>query len=1558
MLSATARTQGNGRQAQLTPIQVFLLLAVLVAALALRLYNNNWDENQHAHPDERWIVMVASEMHMPHHLSEALDPRRSPFNPLWNLQQRNVRRFAYGHLPLYILTISASLVHGVGQQLQGLGLQGEPVRWLINANTYDGFNLLGRVLSALFDAASVYLIFLIGRRVYSASAGLLGAAFYALTVTAIQLSHFYAFDPVASFFILGAVYGAVLMAQDGDLRASLLAGAFAGAAISSKFSALPILAALVVGAGARYWTVITVRRSQAPRFVQGYEAAVAPNQFGQAVGLALIALSTAVIVFAVTSPFAIIDWPNYRISVIDEQGAMVRGEADFPYTRQYRDTQPFLYNIEQQLRYGMGWPLGLLAFVGLAWALARALAGRAGPAEWVILAWCVPYFALTGLFMVKFMRYMLPLLGLFGLMGAALLERIWRRRSWIEVFRRQRAQEATEWMARSEAVEVEVHETHARRPLWAWSAPLIGLIVVIATAIWALAFVNGVYGHQHTWIAASRWIYENVPQGSAILAEHWDDSLPKDLQTPAGYYRGAFGYRVNDLPNYEEDTPAKFETIKRMVNEADYIILATNRLYRSIPRLPQRYPMTTRYYELLFAGELGFELAAEFPSRPRIGPVEFNDDNADESFTVYDHPKPIVFKKVKTLSDEEWQAKLGGSWQGAIPGYTGTQPFLTRLLSLVMGRADRSTPQPAEGASGKTLLLDRPTEELPTPYDLRWNRLASRSAPFAIIVWWLAVSLLHLISWPLAFSVFRFLRDRGYLMARLLGWLLLGWLVWTAASLQLPVVGNNLLTIGLALALMALLSLALWRRNQAEMRAFARANRGLIILSEAVFGGAFLLFVFIRLLNPDLWQPWQGGEKFMEFAFLNAVTRSAWMPPLDPYYAGGYINYYYYGYFLVGLFIKLTGIEASVAFNLAVPTLFASVAAGAFSLVYNLAPARPNASRAPFWRQGVGAGLLGSLFVVLIGNLDSMGQIMRRLGDQAQTPFQSQIPGLQTLVRAVSGAAHLLTTGGRLPAFDWWAPSRVLPGTINEFPFWSFLFADLHPHMMGLPFTILSLALALNLMAGYGAGAAGDLLGSLLSFIFIPLTIGALAAINTWDLPTYLGVAVLAFLVRDFRASGRLRIWRIALFALVVGALAYGLYLPFFQHYEAVGSSGIGLVKGKTELGKWLLIWGFFAFLAITYLIVELRRYDREQLGEQARSPALVRWLRLVANRWDLAPRIVNLHTILVKQAEPVYLFGRLFVALVALLAVVLALVGYWVPTLLLLPLLIAGLLLFRRDVTPERTFVSLLVFTGLLVAFGVEFVFLKDFLCGCSPDGKTVGDFYRMNTLFKFYTQVWVLLGLGTAAGLPVIWQALRSRFSLGWRLAWSGLFTVLLVSVLVFPLIGTPRRVDDRFPGRRPAIGTLDGRAFMTVGVYTWPDQNNSITLRYDDEAIRWLLDNVKGNPVVAEGRIDYYREGGMRVATFTGLPSLLGAHQGEQRYSFQVGQREADAREFYSTADINRTQELIQRLHIRYIYVGRLERTVYPAEGIAKFERMAQQGLLTTPYRNEEVVIYQTP
>ncbi|MEE8163236.1 MAG: hypothetical protein V3T92_04385, partial [Anaerolineae bacterium] len=198
-----------------------------------------------------------------------------------------------------------------------------------------------------------------------------------------------------------------------------------------------------------------------------------------------------------------------------------------------------------------------------------------------------------------------------------------------------------------------------------------------------------------------------------------------------------------------------------------------------------------------------------------------------------------------------------------------------------------------------------------------------------------------------------------------------------------------------------------------------------------------------------------------------------------------------------------------------------------------------------------------------------------------------------------------------------------------------------------------------------------------------------------------------------------------------------------------------------------------------------------------------------------------------------------------------------------------------------------------------------------------------------------------------------LRRWQSAAQRRVWIAGLAFLFFSSLLYPILYTPARVDDRFPGARPPVGTLDGMAFMTVGSYTWPD-NNRIELRYDYEALQWLLANIKGTPVVAEAALPYYREGGLRVATYTGLPTLLGAHQNEQRYASQVGERDGQARDFFNTPDIARALQLIRELRISYIYVGQLERAVYDPAGLAKFDEMEQRGELEVVYENEMVKI----
>ncbi len=772
-------------------------------------------------------------------------------------------------------------------------------------------------------------------------------------------------------------------------------------------------------------------------------------------------------------------------------------------------------------------------------------------------------------------------------------------------------------------------------------------------------------------------------------------------------------------------------------------------------------------------------------------------------------------------------------------------------------------------------------------------------------------------------------------------------------------------------------------------------------------------------MNPDLWQPWQGGEKFMEFAFFNAVLKTPAFPPYDPYFAGGIMNYYYYGYQILAVLTKLTGLKPTIVFNLAVPTLFALTVTGVFSLVYTLAAKLRR--RAARWQDGVGAGLLAAFIVAIMGNLDGGLVIFRKLAAASPSQFTSGVPGLQTLVRAAAAILPAISGQVHLPAYNYWDPSRVIPYTINEFPFWSYLFADLHPHMIGISFTVLFLALAYQLISGQYSvfsvqvsKAAQDderhqsqipnpqsqirnPKSAIPNLLLMPFVLGAIGATNTWDLPTYLGIGVLAWLLGDWLRRGRIRILRAVIFAVYLAAASYLLYLPFYSHYTTVFNTGVALTYAKTDLGVWLRIWGFFMFVAISFLLATLvARPDRV---------ATLAWLSGLFRHSDRSARFLDFFDALVVRRWDLP-FGQGVLLLTVIIGVALAALGYWVIALLLPLTTLAAFFLFRKnhtrkgintptsrihnpsvrenDVTPADQFVAALFFTGLLILLGVEIVYLKDFLCGCGPDffSKSHGEWYRMNTLFKFYIQVWVILGVAAGAALPWLVEKIgltQSRqdarekeskeniWRRGWRWAWMGTLGVLLALGLVFPILGTKSRVNDRFPGPRPPRTTLDGMAFMSVGQYNWPDGSHVIKLKYDYDAIRWLQEHVTGTPVLAEAPAswyqlngqntgyDYYRAGGLRVTSLTGLPTLLGQHQGEQRYGWQVGQREQVSREFWQTTDLNRARQIIDDLHIDYIYVGQLEQTLFSPEQLAKFDALVQSDEAEIVYQNPKTTIY---
>ncbi len=1393
-------------------------MLILFLALGVRLYGIDWDQGALYHPDERAILIQVGELEFPplSELDSLLDAEESPLNPGW---------FPYGSLPMYMvkaLTIGPSPFSDWG---------------------IFELRLVGRVLSALADVGAVLFIYLLGARFFGRRVGLLAGLLTSLAVLHIQLSHFYTVDTFLTFFVVASVYFMVRVASGGGWRHSLCAGAFLGLALASKASASPLLLPLALA------HVMALVHQGGGRYAWRNLLTGAPGPMAARLAAAGVAVVAA---FFLTTPYAFLDWTTY-FGDIFEQSQMVRREIDLPYTRQYIDTPAYLYHVRQLAVWGLGLPLGLLAWVALPVTLAVAAARRL-PVDILILAWVLPYFLINGSFDVKFLRYLLPITPFLLLMVSRLFF------SLREVLDR-------------------------RRPQLAKAAAVGMACVVAATGLYALAYLQ-IYNDDHTANRTAEWFQANAERGAVVLKEHWEEGI-----------RGMPFVDTRELPLYDHDGPAKLETMASALADADYIVFFSNRLYGTISRLPDRYPLTRNYYTLLFSGRLGFDLAHFETSYPRLPGVALVDDTfnrpdlptplplqtyrpqpislnlgfADESFTVYDHPKVLVFQKTSTFDRQYYEVLLDS------PSITAEGPEEGLMMTPEVARA-----QQAGGA---------------------WSSLFDRvsivnSVP--LLFWLLFVQVVWLVAIPLAMTVFRPLPDRGFLLALPLGLLLVAYIAWVLASLHW--LAFSPLSVFLAILVVAGASLLLLRSRGHRIAADLREKGRLFLIGQGLFLAAFLAFYAIRLANPDLWHPWLGGEKPMDFAYLNAVVRSSYMPPFDPWFAGGYLNYYYFGQFMVATIIKATGILPEVAYNLAIPLFFALTTTLAFSLVYNLAASIRSRGGVFSWPP-LAAGGLAALFVAVLGNLDGAVQL-------------------------VQGAWVSIVRGGAFPAFDFWRSSRLMPEPagvasagheITEFPFFTFLFADLHAHLMALPFDLLALGLGLSFALGMRKGRSWK--GHALVLGLMALAIGVLRAVNTWDYPTFLAAGGALIFVGLHAGRGRLSwglAWRGAALSILVLAGGYLLMYPFLASYETF-FSWVDRSEWKTLLWQYLGIHGLFVFIIAAFLIHEtLRRFLPRAAGGEPRG------LRTLAVPKGSRRAVV-----------------ALFALVAALILGALVATGYATVAMLLGFLGVVVVLGLRHLLRPspdssEHLFVLVLLAGGLALGIMVDFL-------------RVEGDIDRMNTVFKFYLQAWVLLALASAfalarMGLPL--RGLRRDWASAGRVAWVVMLALLILSASTYTLLGTRARLSNRFD---TSFMAANGTAYMDHQVYS--DQNGPIELDWDKDAIHWLQENVTGSPVIMEGRAPLYRWGS-RMSIYTGLPTVLGWdwHQRQQRWGYQasIAHRMTDVQRFYETPDVRLAQEVLDRYNVQYVIVGEQERLYYTdadgrADGIDKFDDMVAGGQL---------------
>jgi hypothetical protein len=562
-----------------------ILVLIVLCGVLLRVYGMNWDQGFHLHPDERAIVMTVVKLIYPHNFSEFLSPD-SPWNPKF---------FAYGSFPMYLLQLAGNLMSNLDKQFA----------------EYAMINLVGRFISALFDGATIIFLFLIGRKLFRPAVGLFAAFLYAISALPIQLSHFYAVDTLLTFFITASLYILLLFYEKPSILKSVLLGLTFGLALATKVSAIVFFISIGTAFFIDFFLVF-IKNPHKPHIFTRLLYASTQNLLTYGIIIAAAAFAT----FVLFEPYALIDKKVFWEQTL-YQSMMTKDAFVFPYTLQYVGKIPYFYELYNIFLFGLGPVLASICFLGTGYII--RIAFRKGQKK--LLAQLLPtflffisYFWVVGGFAIGFMRYMLPVYPLLCLFGAVLLYQLYKI--------------------------VSAKLKSKPRFLISCFASLIFLLL-----IWPLSFIH-IYSQHNTRYDATTWINRNIPPGKAVAIEHWDDGLP---------LVGQENYIIVTLALYEPDTPEKWAIVRSQLQQTDYIIIASNRLYTPLQKLtncaklpPMKcYPQTTAYYQRLFSGQLGFTKVAEFTNYPTIPllNIPINDQSADESFTVYDHPKVMIFQK-------------------------------------------------------------------------------------------------------------------------------------------------------------------------------------------------------------------------------------------------------------------------------------------------------------------------------------------------------------------------------------------------------------------------------------------------------------------------------------------------------------------------------------------------------------------------------------------------------------------------------------------------------------------------------------------------------------------------------------------------------------------------------------------------------------------------------------------------------------------------------------------------------------------------------------------------
>ena len=856
-----------------------------------------------------------------------------------------------------------------------------------------------------------------------------------------------------------------------------------------------------------------------------------------------------------------------------------------------------------------------------------------------------------------------------------------------------------------------------------------------------------------------------------------------------------------------------------------------------------------------------------------------------------------------------------------------------------------------------------------------------------VFSWYASSLVLAVVNLPLAYAAMRKLPSRGAFYLRPLGLLLWGTIFWWLTSIQL--LRNDLASQVTSLFILVGINLlVLSKIDRERFFGWIKENKKLLIRAELIFLVAFALMAVVRAANPEI----INTEKFMEMAFINAILKSPGFPPMDPWLSGYSISYYYFGYLLSAMLIRITSVTSSVGYNLVAAFWFGMTAVGAYGILWDLLSLREQGAKFKpavifLSRHKAILALLAPLMILVMGNWFSGLDMLHARGVLPENAWaQLDIPEL-------TREPNAMTIKPQRGGWSWWQASRVVQDrtldgraveVIDEFPAFTYLLADIHPHMLSMPLVLLAIAQALNAFMGGWEGCVrlGRLIvpASGLTIVLGVFTLGGIAFMNTWDFPFYLLLMGAAFMLYRARTSGwsNKRFWKLVGFGVVGGVLSIVAYLPFYLSFS---SQAGGVIPSLAFFTKGKYFWIMFGPLLLPifgFLISKIKRISKLS-WKNGLWVTLTVLLVLFIFGWVLgfAGTQIGMTKDLLLGLHGAGSAGELLMD--SLLNRLMA-PGTWITLFLLI--WIALSLLFEKvrtsksesaavegepsgQATPANpmVFVLLMMLLGGILTLVPEFIYLRD----------QFG--WRMNTIFKFYFQAWILWSLAGAYGMIRLFEprtdsktqdrwwllALISASLLAATIVLSDLGGqelgnygtsrldyLMLLPVLVaigWLIVNAWRKDWKKVMGITAIFGVLVGMAFPLLEGWNKtnsfnPSRGFSLDGRRDfymsavDEmkAAEWLADAPVG--VMTEAISD---TGGSyttynSISTFSGMPTVLGwvGHEAQWRGGYEeIGSRQADVKELYSTSKWERAQAIIDMYNIRYIVLGNTELSTYQVD-----------------------------